>query len=653
MHRLPEATLRSAVAMPDRVYEAIGVESLVAARNAIATRHLGNALHLLEKFERPDLTEAAEAHYVEQWHWNRDGSIELLEEFTPTMLARIDRTVFRTRWLGLIRRGSDRPLAILKTLPEALADAIRPEDVARAARYQGEPEMRTQSRGTASLPEPGSAAAGRGGEPGGRGGPDSRGEPGSHGEPNAGGKAGAHAVRDPSGAEDASRLAHHAVAAPWTLAEVPERYVSEALAEVALDSFRAWFAPTNDQGALGTPSDAALRAVGEMSPRLRSRITPRMVADAWRDLTRGPLSNDRVRLMLLLDELPDDLLAEISPEEVREVWEQAERPRNPERPGRTLRALGLIPGRLRSWVDDARVRAVYERLSSDPTGMDAIDALCQLPGEMRRALPADAVERVLAFSSERAISGWLHQMLLRIAGHPGEAPKGAEHLGCALAAYAWKCRSAAEAFRFFAESRPELAPYVSREEVLTLWRLWVRRGMGPDVRTALVWAGVPGLGLTLPQGPLGESSEAYRPEDVRAELARAMLEELAHKPEEGWRLPSRLPNEYKPALRPEQVQAVWRELVDSGRFRDALSLLELAPGPLRPAPDRTDLPVLLGSEDAEVRLAAIRLAAAVLPDATAYGALGPSDAPDALDARLPAREAERAERKTRGAAAPS
>jgi hypothetical protein len=138
------------------------------------------------------------------------------------------------------------------------------------------------------------------------------------------------------------------------------------------------------------------------------------------------------------------------------------------------------------------------------------------------------------------------------------------------------------------------------------WRLWLAHPNPHALDRALEWAGV-----ATPNAPDTGPGEAapleLRPAVLEDEVRRGVREALFESPLAGLDVLRRLPEALRCVVCRSDLQAVWTELLAAERAKDALLLIEAAPAALCPVPERGEIAALLASDDAEVRLSALRL----------------------------------------------
>jgi hypothetical protein len=572
-----------AAKVPTRVREVIGHAEMLREWGRLASHSLSSGLLVLKQFQGEDLARAMEAQFAALWQADTSRStVRLLAEATPGIAAHLDPMVVQVRWASLIAPASVEAIKLLRQLPREVAEMLRSEDVLKATHYLWDADRRVRVDGTGPG-DPWPAA------------PDD--------SPAAGGV-----------------KVEAQVAPPWVLSELPKRYQTADFADVARLSFDHWCEGDNTQLA------SCLLALGEMSPAMRKNIPPEGVLAAWRELARGEAQEEGTDLIALLHSLPEEMTQGLTPEEVRAVFEKSGGSRRRSDPAWALYDIGKLPPRLRPWAGADLVRDLYDQMQSRPTGMEGILAVVEIPDDLADALPEDAVARTIDFVSGWALGGWISHMgrELHQAEAEKSAPRGTVHLARAFARLARSPSLPQSALLNFSRGADLFAPYVPRNVVLAAWRNWLARGNENDVLAALAWAGAPGLEHAMPKDERADIAEAYRPDDLADEVRRAVLEQMESEPEDALGMLARLPDGYPwPVLTRGDVEGVWARLIEAGQLLRAVLLLEKVPVALRPRPTAGELAALLASEDAQVRLVAIRLASNVRASGPAPSAARP------------------------------
>jgi hypothetical protein len=343
---------------------------------------------------------------------------------------------------------------------------------------------------------------------------------------------------------------------------------------------------------------AVLESLTNLSPLLLPALPVEDIVQAWR---RWAAEKPKAALEHLR-RLPAACLAEIGPEEVRRI---AEPPlRSPDAPPAQLThwlpLVAALPERLRSWVKDDLLYEVAARVRHGPEPTQMLEIAGALPEEW----PWGALDGIAA----RTIAWRARQWLVDWNSHTWQTAHP-EAVGWMLRRYSQN--SSPQAAAWIDSLKPEMLALVPQDAVLFVWRRLAVSDGGRFLGNALEWAGADPSELLPYAGGTTPLPLERRPESLRAELRLALLEEIEHEPFAGFTALAATPPEIRPALAPAEIQKLWARMLEDGRPRAALALLEYAPEPaLKPLASEADIARLLQSPDADIRLQAIRLLSA-------------------------------------------
>jgi hypothetical protein len=401
----------------------------------------------------------------------------------------------------------------------------------------------------------------------------------------------------------------HIVPLP-TLAHLPERYDGPELQALVLHAFRSGVSYGHEA------TNAVLVGLKLLPAHRRAAVPAAEVAHLWLDY--GRLRPEPA--LDAIDHLAPECLAAISPADVEQIWTQAAtNPRTPEIP---FYYLARIPASHRAWSTPRLTAQLFEQATHARYQPHVLTALANLSPDLRAHLPEEEIQAFLGTVGPTSAREWLTRRGVAIESDPTVSreylPEMFRTFGLGFGM---------EALQWLGARRRHVREAIPAEMVHEVWRAHLGDRLSPAVMLrALHWAGadVDLSSLALP-GEYRRALRALQPRDLGAEIHRAVLEMLERDPASAWQQRAQLPDAHRPTITAADVRQVWGRQVEKGEHALALALLENAAPELRPDLSAEDLAPLLGSGDAAVRLAAIRLVAQV--------AAAPENAPPSFSAR--------------------
>jgi hypothetical protein len=376
---------------------------------------------------------------------------------------------------------------------------------------------------------------------------------------------------------------------------IPERFITERVAAFMQGVFR-----TLASRRQSWEVEAVLQALVQASPAGLRRVPAEEARALWMLVAR---SSPGVALDALWH-LPAGYVPEVTAAEVERLWEWSIQ-HGPY--VEDLSILSAIPPRLRPWASEARVRDIARRACEHSSQDYPLESIEEVAPDLQPFIDEAQIARLIANVGGHDAAEWLQKQAARI--ERGEV--------------AWPALTQ-QVYRIFAENLPRTAlrwlarqsdalrlliPHALRMEA---WRAWAASrdepGRSYALGDALEWAGVDAAAHGLRTSGTGLVAPAeFRPAALGDELSRAVLEAIEYDGAWGFQLLERLPDALRPKIDQPQVQDIWERLLARPRLYHALAVIECAPEALRPRPTAEQMAVLLGSKDADVRLAAIRL----------------------------------------------
>jgi hypothetical protein len=380
------------------------------------------------------------------------------------------------------------------------------------------------------------------------------------------------------------------------LLRLPERYASDVALQTLCTVVRQ--AARADRWG----QKEILEAFPAACERIRAAVPVGDVVRVW----RGLAAEDPWLAIRTLSGLPAGHTREIEPGEVEDLWRRGADSSLPSIS--RLAEVSALPRRLRAWLDAKTLRrALRDVRSSEDRGSDELLAmLAALPPDLRALVPEQEVQDLLGQRvAPAAAQTWLDSL-----EHSPEERSAAGLADVAPRAFQISTMAFPDVVLDWLVQAPgRVQQLIPVEEQRRAWRRWLVQSLSIGRSDALHWAGAETPGLApADDRDLIAAPEAFRPVPVGDQVRLALLEALeGAEPEEGVFALGHLPEALRPDLPGAVVQRTWGRLLEYGRPRAALLLLECVPTDRYPTVSDERAAALLQSNDAEVRLRAIRL----------------------------------------------